>query len=113
MTYRRRLSARRATLSCPPCAATQVRAAPFWRALRTLVPGETVEIDGLAVTVRDAIPFAHKIALAELPQGATVTKYGVAIGSTTAPVVAGAHVHVHNLKSDYIVNREDFFEAAS
>ena len=82
-------------------------------ALRALVPGETLELDGRRVTVRDAIPFAHKIALAALPRGATVTKYGVAIGSTTAPVAAGSHVHVHNLKSDYIVNREDFFEAAS
>ena len=82
-------------------------------ALRALLPGETLELGGRRVTVRDAIPFAHKIALAELPQGATVTKYGVAIGSTTAPVAAGSHVHVHNLKSDYIVNREDFFEAAS
>ena len=82
-------------------------------ALRTLAPGETLELDGRPVTVRDAIPFAHKIARAELPLGATVTKYGVAIGSTTAPVATGSHVHVHNLKSDYIVNREDFFEAAS
>lgn len=82
-------------------------------ALRMLVPGETVELDGQRVTVRDAIPFAHKIALADLPQDATVTKFGVAIGSTTGPIAAGSHVHVHNLKSDYIVNREDFFEAAS
>lgn len=82
-------------------------------ALRTLVPGETVELDGRGVTVRDAIPFAHKIALTDLPPGAAVTKFGVAIGSTTAPIGAGAHVHVHNLKSDYIVNHEDFFEAAS
>ncbi len=82
-------------------------------ALRTLVPGESLELEGRRVTVGDAIPFAHKIALVALPMGSTVTKYGVAIGSTTEPVAAGAHVHVHNLKSDYIVNREDFFEAAS
>ncbi len=82
-------------------------------ALRALAPGETIALDGRRVRLRDAVPFAHKVALVDLPAGATVTKFGVAIGSTTATIPAGAHVHVHNLKSDYIINREDFFEVAS
>jgi hypothetical protein len=34
----------------------------------------------------------------------------VPIGSTTRAVAEGEHVHVHNIKSDYLVNAEDFFE---
>jgi altronate hydrolase len=79
-------------------------------ALRKLDPGETIEVEGRPVTVRDAVPFAHKLAIADLASGRTVRKFGVPIGSTTRAVAAGEHVHVHNLKSDYIVNAEDFFE---
>ena len=28
-------------------------------------------------------------------------KYGAPIGSATAAIAAGEHVHVHNMKSDY------------
>jgi hypothetical protein len=41
-----------------------------------------------------------------------VIKFGVPIGSATVPIEAGRHVHVHNIKSDYIDNAVDFFEAA-
>lgn len=78
--------------------------------LRKLDRGESIDVGGRTVTIRDAVPFAHKIATTDLAQGATVRKFGVPIGSTTRPVAAGEHVHVHNIKSDYIVNAEDFFE---
>lgn len=62
-------------------------------ALRDLEAGET--IDG--VTVLDAIPKGHKIALRGLQAGALVRKYGHPIGRATADIPAGAHVHSHNL----------------
>ncbi len=79
-------------------------------ALRKLDPGEALTVGELTVTVRDAIPFAHKLAIRDLDAGQTVRKFGVPIGSTTRAVAEGEHVHVHNIKSDYIVNAEDFFE---
>jgi altronate hydrolase len=79
-------------------------------ALGKLEPGDEVRVGEQAVIVRDAIPFAHKLAIADLASGRPVRKFGVPIGSTTRAVAAGEHVHVHNLKSDYIVNAEDFFE---
>ena len=56
--------------------------------------GQTLEI-----TVREPIPLGHKIALRDLEPGATVIKYGEDIGRVVANILAGDHVHVHNLKT--------------
>lgn len=79
-------------------------------AMRKLVPDEVVTVGELQITVREAIPFAHKLAVRDLATGAKVKKFGVPIGSTTAAVAKGALVHVHNLRSDYIENSSMFFE---
>jgi hypothetical protein len=34
-----------------------------------------------------------------MPAGHHIRKYGAAIGEATAAIAAGAHVHVHNLRS--------------
>ena len=47
----------------------------------------------------EAIPRGHKIALADLPQGTQVVKYGLPIGVARADIPAGAWVHSHNLES--------------
>ncbi|MEK7271217.1 MAG: UxaA family hydrolase [Planctomycetota bacterium] len=54
--------------------------------------------DASAKVLQD-IPLGHKFALKDLPSGATVIKYGIDIGKTVAPIKAGEHVHVHNLKT--------------
>ena len=56
--------------------------------------GETVFMDA-----RADIPLGHKIALKDLAEGETVLKYGHDIGKIVAPVQAGDHVHVHNMKT--------------
>jgi altronate dehydratase small subunit len=70
-------------------------------ALRPLAPGERIAYRVGArqgqVTVREAIPFGHKVALRDLAQDSEVHKYGAVIGRTTAAVAEGALVHVHNL----------------
>ncbi len=45
------------------------------------------------------IPLGHKLALRDLSVGDTVIKYGCDIGRVVAPVRAGDHVHVHNVKT--------------
>jgi altronate hydrolase len=66
-------------------------------ALRPLVAGEVVEIDGKRIAVRGEVPNGHKIALRDMEAGAEVRKYGWPIGRATVPVQAGEHVHSHNL----------------
>jgi (2R)-sulfolactate sulfo-lyase subunit alpha len=45
------------------------------------------------------IPIGHKIALKPLAVGDTVIKYGVDIGKVVAPIAAGEHLHVQNVKT--------------
>ena len=68
-------------------------------ALRDLEDGEVVEIEGLSVTLLERIPLCHKLALTDLEPATPVLKYGQPIGRTTQAIRAGAHVHVHNMKS--------------
>jgi (2R)-sulfolactate sulfo-lyase subunit alpha len=53
----------------------------------------------LHVRVRDAIPIGHKLALVDVAEGADVIKYGHVIGRAVAPILRGAHLHVHNVKT--------------
>jgi altronate dehydratase small subunit len=52
-----------------------------------------------ALRAHDSVPLFHKLALSPLDPGTAVRKYGEVIGETAAAIVAGGHVHVHNLKS--------------
>ena len=71
--------------------------------LRAVSAGEQLAIrrgeQTSIIVARDAVPLCHKISLAEIPAGATVTKYGEPIGAASCPIAAGAHVHVHNMIS--------------
>ncbi len=51
------------------------------------------------ITVVDNIPYGHKIALADIPIGGQINKYGEEIGTATREIKKGSHVHVHNLDS--------------
>jgi (2R)-sulfolactate sulfo-lyase subunit alpha len=66
--------------------------------------GDEMHIDGLAVVIRDHIEVGHKIARRPILPGEKIIKYGAPIGSATAPVEIGGHVHLHNMKSDYIAS---------
>jgi hypothetical protein len=63
--------------------------------------GESFTVEGEAVTVPADLPLGHKVARRAIAAGDKIVKYGAPIGSATAPIAAGAHVHVHNVKSDY------------
>ena len=63
--------------------------------------GETVAVAGAKVRVARDLPLGHKLARRAIAAGEKVVKYGAPIGSATAPIAVGAHVHVHNVKSDY------------
>lgn len=68
-------------------------------ALEALEPGRVVTAAGLSVTVHEAIPRGHKLAVCAIPAGAAVTKYGSAIGVAIADIAVGTHVHTHNVSS--------------
>jgi (2R)-sulfolactate sulfo-lyase subunit alpha len=51
------------------------------------------------LTVKDAIPIGHKLALTDIAENSDVIKYGEVIGRAVAPIARGAHLHVHNVKT--------------
>ena len=53
----------------------------------------------ISITARGDIPLGHKLAIRDLPVDGTVIKYGVDIGRAVAPIQAGEHLHVHNVRT--------------
>lgn len=68
---------------------------------RSLAAGERVEVEGGTVALERPLALGHKIAARAIAEGETVTKYGFPIGVATRDIPAGAHVHVHNMRSAY------------
>lgn len=64
---------------------------------RLLVAGQTILLG------RD-LGFGHKLAVAAIPAGAKVVKYGAPIGRATVDIAVGDYVHHHNVASDYMPN---------
>lgn len=62
-----------------------------------------VTLDGqpvTTVTLIEAIPLGHKVALRDLAAGKTLIKYGRNIGRVSQDIPAGAHVHIHNVRTE-------------
>ena len=57
--------------------------------------------DGSVLPVQQAVSMGQKVARFAIARGQKILKYGVSIGSATADIAVGEHVHVHNIRSDY------------
>src|SRR3982750_366521 len=71
-------------------------------ARRDIALGELVEMDGETFNMPAAIELGHKLARRALAPDTRVLKYGAPIGSMKTSVARGEHVHLHNLRSDYL-----------
>lgn len=63
--------------------------------------GETIDLEEGTAHVPGRLGLGHKVARGPIAAGAKIVKYGAPIGSATQAIAAGAHVHLHNVKSDY------------
>lgn len=73
-------------------------------ALSALTPGDVKlfgEVGDTKVNALGEIPFGHKFALCDIPKGSPIIKYAARIGTATADIPKGSHVHLHNMKSDF------------
>jgi len=68
-------------------------------ALEPLDGGRMLRIGDAAVSIVEPIPRGHKFALRAIQPGEPVVKYGSPIGTASADIAPGAHVHTHNLAS--------------
>ena len=69
---------------------------------QALRAGDRVAIDGEPTTLSRSIGVGHKLARRPIARGEKVLKYGAIIGTASAPIARGEHVHTHNLESDYL-----------
>ena len=70
--------------------------------MRGVEKGECLSIGGRAVVCETALGLGHKIAACDIAAGETIIKYGAPIGSAVRDIRLGEHVHLHNIRSDYI-----------
>lgn len=68
-------------------------------ALKPLASGTAVTVGGQTITLVSDIPQGHKFALTDITEGASVMKYGCAIGIAKEPILKGSWIHTHNLKT--------------
>ncbi len=67
-------------------------------AVQPLVEGDRVEVESVGVvTIGQPISFGHKFAVTAIEAGDAIIKYGHPIGQATCRILAGEHVHVHNV----------------
>jgi hypothetical protein len=70
--------------------------------VKQLHAGDEITIEQEAVVCPTDIGVGHKVARCALAAGDKVYRYGAPIGSMIEAVAKGHHVHMHNMKSDYI-----------
>jgi hypothetical protein len=69
---------------------------------RARIPaGAIVQIEDVGIALPAGLSIGHKLARHDIAAGTKILKYGAPIGSATEAIARGAHVHVHNVKSDY------------
>ena len=68
-------------------------------ALEAIDAGREIQAGGATVVAAEAIPRGHKLAVRAIRAGEPVVKYGSPIGTASADIAAGAHVHTHNVAS--------------
>lgn len=73
-----------------------------WIVRATLRENEEVAVNGNVYTMKKALGLGHKIAATSFNAGDKIIKFGVPIGSATEFIAEGDHVHLHNMKSDYL-----------
>ncbi len=82
-------------------------------AITELPQGSVLHTGGSMHKALAFIPTMHKVAIAPIPAGQPVIKYGQPIGTALTDIAAGAHVHTHNCDAnignkayDFCVNRK-------
>ena len=69
-------------------------------ALTDLTKGKIIQIDEHDIILKENIPAGHKIALKNINKDEQIIKYSFSIGHATDDIIAGSHVHTHNLKTN-------------
>lgn len=69
-------------------------------AIENLAEGDVVNVDGVSITIKNAIETGHKFAIKDIKTNENVIKYGYPIGHATTDIQTGEHVHTQNVKTN-------------
>jgi altronate hydrolase len=69
-------------------------------AIAPLEAGKPITVDGVSITLREAIPAGHKFALKDFVEGEDIVKYGYPIGHAVQAIPAGSWMNEHNIKTN-------------
>src|SRR5579871_5224893 len=73
-----------------------------------LSAGMKLRVDGVPITVLDAVPAGHKVAVARIQPGEMVHRYGQAIGRAKVEIEPGRHIHTHNISFEELTFAYEF-----
>ena len=68
--------------------------------LRPMQKGETINIDGKTIEVKQDTPAGHKLLIKDAPKGTNIIKYGYPIGHTIEDLTEGQWVNENNIKTN-------------
>jgi hypothetical protein len=71
-------------------------------ALRLLKAGESVNLDGVALTVERNTPVGHKLAAQPIAAGDVILKYNCPIGVATQSIAPGEYIDKRNVEVSYL-----------
>lgn len=66
-----------------------------------IAAGERFNVGARDAVSERSLNIGHKVARRAIDADEPILKYGAVIGVATMPIAAGAHVHVHNVRSNY------------
>ena len=69
-------------------------------AIAELPEGETIQVDGKTITVKQTVPAGHKVALTSFAVNDHVVKYGYSIGHAIVEIEAGEWVNEKKIKTN-------------
>ena len=67
-----------------------------------LPAGAMLQIEGVSVVMAQPVGVGHKLARQPIAADDPIIKYGASIGRANMALPCGAHVHTHNMRSDYV-----------
>ncbi|MFC0473294.1 altronate dehydratase family protein [Halalkalibacter kiskunsagensis] len=68
--------------------------------LKDYEKGDTLLFENQEITIKEAIPTGHKVAVQTIEKGQNVMKYGFPIGHAKETIHVGEWVHTHNTKTN-------------
>jgi hypothetical protein len=66
------------------------------------IENQLIMVSGKKIRIEGNIQFGHKVAIKKILPGEKIIKCGGTIGTATELILPGSHVHIHNMKSNFM-----------